>query len=181
MNCERCRRVWYCSTECQQLDWPNHHVNCVPTLPSPPSGSTSPPSVETQRVQALVLLAHSPARHWRMINVHTSTLPAAGGPHPIPQFDAELNLGERPGHVICLHDVGGSPLSQPYQIFFRNSFLNDQSPINLGVRSLHPEITYLWAGNIVIFKFDGSRRQRYRHMEQSDIVQIAQFFRTYPN
>ncbi|KAG8741885.1 hypothetical protein FRC10_002298 [Ceratobasidium sp. 414] len=137
-------------------------------LPNPPSGSTPPPSVDTQRFQALVLFAHSPARHWRMIDVHISMLPAAGGPRPIPQFDAELNLGDRPGHEICLHDVGGSPLSQPYQIFFR-------------VRNLHPEIAYPWAGNIVIFKFDGSRRQRYRHMEQSDLVQIAQFFRTYPN
>ncbi|KAG8699531.1 hypothetical protein FRC09_006559 [Ceratobasidium sp. 395] len=156
-------------------------MSCTPTLPYSPNAPTPPPSGDVQRFQALVLFAHSPARHWRMINVHTSAHSVPGGQRLNPQFDTELNLGDQPGHEICLNDVGGSPLSQPYQIFFRKSFLDDGSPINLGVRSLHQEITYPWAGNVVVFKFDGSRRQRYRHMEQSDIVQIAQFFRTYPN
>ena len=29
MNCEQCRAVFYCSTECQKAAWPSHKKNCV--------------------------------------------------------------------------------------------------------------------------------------------------------
>jgi hypothetical protein len=175
-----CHSVWYCSTECQNLHWPMHYAECVPSPINIPGGTTSTPPV-VQRYKALVLFSESPARHWRMIDVHIPILPAPGGPRLVPQFSPELDLGDRPSHTICLNDVGGASLNHPYQIFFRRSFLDDGSPINLGVRNLHPEITYPWAGNIVVLKFDGSRRQRYRHMEANDLPQVAQYFRTYPN
>ena len=105
----------------------------------------------------------------------------AGGPRLVPQFDPELNMGDQPGNEICLTDVGGGPLHFPYQIFFRRGFKIDGSPINRCVRALHPEIAYPWAGNLVIFKFVGSRRQMYKHMEPGDLPQIVQFLRTYAN
>lgn len=28
MRCGRCRNIYYCSSECQKKDWPNHRLNC---------------------------------------------------------------------------------------------------------------------------------------------------------
>ena len=28
-RCSRCRTSYYCSTECQQQDWPTHKLECV--------------------------------------------------------------------------------------------------------------------------------------------------------
>jgi hypothetical protein len=171
----RCRIEWYCSIECHRSDWPRHHVNCVPSSTNAPHGSVL---ATTQTVKALVLFANLPELHWRTIKVHTYIL-STGRSQAFPQFDPVLNLGGELGSRICLQDVGGSFLSFPYQIFFRNGFLCDGSPINIGIRSLHPDIGHPWAGNIVILKFNGSRRQGYRDMELGDIPTIAQFFRTY--
>ncbi|QRV83257.1 MYND Zn-finger protein [Ceratobasidium sp. AG-Ba] len=177
MSCNTCHSVYYCSTDCQRAHWPTHYPYCNAAL-----GGPAPAPFTTQSCKALVLFAHTSTPHWRMIEVRIAVPPPSGGPRVIePQFPVELNLGNWPASVFCIRDVGGSSLSRPYQVFFRNSFLKDGSPINLAVKSLHPEITYPWAGNIVVFKFDGSRRERYGHMEPSDLVQIAQFFRTYPN
>ncbi|QRV83252.1 MYND Zn-finger protein [Ceratobasidium sp. AG-Ba] len=177
MSCNSCHSTYYCSTDCQRAHWPTHYPYCTIAV----GGSALAPST-TQSCKALVLFAHTSTPHWKMIDVRIAAPPASGAPRVIePGLPIELNLGNSPASVFCIKGVGGSSLSRPYQVFFRNSFLKDGSPINLAVKSLHPEITYPWAGNMVVFKFDGSRREKYEHMEPSDLVQIAQFFRTYPN
>lgn len=176
-NCSRCQQACYCSAQCQAKHWNVHHMHCVPR-PSDSPSSRAPSPVDTQSFRALILPAHSTAHQLRMIDVHIFAS-GADGPRLVPQFSPELGLGDQPDHEICLTDVGGSQLSFPYQIFFRRSFRTDGSPINMCVRALHPEIVYPWAGNLVIFKYNGSRRQMYRHIDLSDLPQIVQFLRTY--
>ena len=35
-TCSRCRTVYYCSIECQRIDWKHHKLGCVPVSPSKP-------------------------------------------------------------------------------------------------------------------------------------------------
>lgn len=172
---DSCRTEWYCSVECHSADWPKHHANCAPSSTNAPRGSIL---ATTQSIRALVLFASQREPQWRTVTVHIYIL-AAGRSQAFPHFDSALNLGDELGSRVCLKDVGGSPLNFPYQIFFRNRFLSDGSLINAGIRNLYPDTPHPWAGNVVILKFNGSRRQGYRDMDLADLPAVAQFFRTY--
>ena len=134
-----------------------------------------------QTVRALVLFPNSQSWAWSDVDIYAPIAPGAGDTSRlVPRFDPQLGLGTSTQSELHLTDLGGSPRNQPYQIFFRRYFRQDGSPINLAIKNLHPNIEYPWAGTVVVLKFDGSRRERYRHTEPHDISRIAEFFLTYP-
>ncbi|CAE6413254.1 unnamed protein product [Rhizoctonia solani] len=177
MNAQSCNNEAYCTDACQESDWPAHHLVCAPSLTSPPPGSII---VKGETVMGLAFLTGQNQPQRLGVAIYTYALPS-GNSRSYPAFESNpaLNIGERPGHTLCLRDIGGSTLSFPYAIFFRRNFLNDGSALNGGIMRLNADISYPWAGNIVVLKFNGSRRQGYRDIDFSDLPTIAQFFRTY--
>ncbi|KAG8719011.1 hypothetical protein FRC08_003868 [Ceratobasidium sp. 394] len=177
LQCTRCCTAWYCSTACQSAAWPAHYTTCVPVTSGPSSPS---PAESTAYVQALVLPASSP--HY----ITPVKIDARTGPNGVvrwtPDFDSNLHLGATPASIVNLEGFGGSVLRFPFHIFFRNSFMNDGSRVNTSIQTLtqggaaHP-----WAGNVVVLKYHGSRREKYRDFEVTDIAVIAHFFLHYPN
>ncbi|KAF8745358.1 MYND finger, partial [Rhizoctonia solani] len=174
----RCRSVWYCSTECQSAAWPTHYTTCIPLeealRPSPPiEGSTY--------VQALFLAPNSPKHFIVPVRVEARANPT-GSIRWVPNFDSDMDLGLSPANIINLEGFGGSAHRFPFHIFFRRSFMNDGSELNQSVRTLtQNRAAHPWAGNIVVLKFHGSRREKYRDFEITDIAVIAHFFLHYPN
>lgn len=178
LQCTRCHAVWYCSTACQSAAWPTHYANCVPfedmVVPNPPIENTA-------YVQALVLPASTSQHYIAPVRVDARA-GIHGGIRWAPSFDASLDLGASPASVINLKGFGDSAHRFPFHIFFRSSFMNDGSQLNSSVRSLtQGRAGHTWAGNVVVLKYHGSRREKYRDFEITDIAVIAHFFLHYPN
>ncbi|KAG8776007.1 hypothetical protein FRC12_001134 [Ceratobasidium sp. 428] len=176
-QCTRCQAAWYCSTECQSRAWPTHYSTCIPVAPGPSSPS---PAETSTYVQALVLSANSP--HY----LTSVTVDARTGPNGVvrwaPDFDLDLHLGETPASRVNLEGFGGNLLRFPFHIFFRNNFMNDGSRVNISIQALtQGRAAHVWAGNVVVLKYHGSRRERYRDFELTDIAVVAHFFLHYPN
>ncbi|KAG8696089.1 hypothetical protein FRC09_008737, partial [Ceratobasidium sp. 395] len=173
-----CNSTWYCSKNCQSVAWPNHHANCTPLVIGTPQFS----AIEsTTYVQALVLPANSTKPH--ITSVKVDARPELDGTVQwAPDFDRSLSMGSTPASVVNSTGFGGSTLRFPFHIFFRHTFLNDGSPLNQSIRSLTREgANHPWAGNVVVLKYHGSRREKYRDFEITDIAVVANFFLHYPN
>jgi hypothetical protein len=141
----------------------------------------SPPIENTTHVQALVLPANSSRHFIAPVTVEARAGPT-GGIRWTPNFDSDLNLGASPASVVNLEGFGGSIHRFPFHVFFRRSFMNDGSQINASVQSLtQGRAAHPWAGNVVVLKFHGSRREKYRDFEITDIAVIAHFLLHYPN
>ncbi|KAG9085300.1 hypothetical protein FS749_004545 [Ceratobasidium sp. UAMH 11750] len=177
-QCTGCDSAWYCSEDCQRAAWPNHHAVCAP----PATGAPQHSLIEsTTFVQALVLPANSSKPYITPVKV--AARPELNGTMQwAPDFERTLSLGVTPASIVNSTGFGGSALRFPFHIFFRNTFMNDGSLLNESIRSLtrgganHP-----WAGNVVVLKYHGSRRERYRDFEITDIAVVANFFLRYPN
>ncbi|KAG8714774.1 hypothetical protein FRC11_007185 [Ceratobasidium sp. 423] len=77
-------------------------------------------------------------------------------------------------------NVGGEPLRYPLHIFFKDNFLQDGSPLNRSVGEItHGNARHEWAGNIVILKWSGARRQGYQNMNLGDLPVIAAWLLAY--
>lgn len=99
-----------------------------------------------------------------------------------PNFGSDINLGTSPASVVNLEGFGGNVHRFPFHIFFRRSFMNDGSQINECITSLtQGRAAHPWAGDVVVLKFHGSRREKYRDFELTDLAAIAHFFVHYPN
>ncbi|QRV83258.1 MYND Zn-finger protein [Ceratobasidium sp. AG-Ba] len=173
----RCHTAWYCSTACQSSAWPVHYGSCIPAN----SGPASPlPAEGINYVQALVLPANS---SYYMTSVKVEARTGSNGvTRWAPEFEPNLNLGAQPASIVNLEGFGGSVLRFPFHVFFRNSFMHDGSPINSSIQTLtQGGAAHLWAGNVVVLKYHGSRREKYRDFEVTDIAAIAHFFLHYPN
>ncbi|CCO29883.1 hypothetical protein BN14_03904 [Rhizoctonia solani AG-1 IB] len=77
-------------------------------------------------------------------------------------------------------NVGGEPLRYPLRVFFRDNFLRDGSPLNHSVSEItHGNARHDWAGNIVVLKWTGARRQGYQNMTLGDLPIIAAWLLAY--
>ncbi|KAH7334370.1 hypothetical protein B0J17DRAFT_720777 [Rhizoctonia solani] len=72
----------------------------------------------------------------------------------------------------------GTPFSHPLQVFFRNTFLDDSSPLNQCLLNMAQGgvIPYPWAGDIVALKFLGTRREDYCNVRDEDIPLLVYHF-----
>ncbi|KAL5639267.1 hypothetical protein ACGC1H_006695 [Rhizoctonia solani] len=178
LQCTRCCSVWYCSTACQSAAWPTHYATCVPVEEAL---RPSPPIEGSAFVQALVLPADT-SRHFISPVRVEARASSTGSIRWVPNFDSDAGLGVSPANIVNLEGFGGSAHRFPFHIFFRRSFMNDGSQLNASVRSLtQGRAAHPWAGNVVVLKFHGSRREKYRDFEITDIAVIAHFLLHYPN
>mmetsp|Transcript_89661 Transcript_89661/g.187274 ORF Transcript_89661/g.187274 Transcript_89661/m.187274 type:complete len:95 (-) Transcript_89661:654-938(-) len=46
LKCSRCRRIVYCSAECQRADWKSHRLACSLQVAVPAAGSSSASSAK---------------------------------------------------------------------------------------------------------------------------------------
>ncbi|KDN41488.1 hypothetical protein RSAG8_07438, partial [Rhizoctonia solani AG-8 WAC10335] len=54
LRCQNCNIEAYCSVDCHERGWPLHHIDCVPSLTSPPHGALC---VKKETIVGLVFLA----------------------------------------------------------------------------------------------------------------------------
>ncbi|CAE6421092.1 unnamed protein product [Rhizoctonia solani] len=158
--------------------WPTHYATCVPVEEAL---RPSPPIEGSAFVQALVLPADT-SRHFISPVRVEARASSTGSIRWVPNFDSDAGLGVSPANIVNLEGFGGSAHRFPFHIFFRRSFMNDGSQLNASVRSLtQGRAAHPWAGNVVVLKFHGSRREKYRDFEITDIAVIAHFLLHYPN
>lgn len=139
------------------------------------------PPVDTAYVQALILPAGTRQHYIAPVQVNARVGPN-GAVRWAPEFDHSLELGVTPSSIVNLEGFGGSVLRFPFHIFFRSTFMNDGSHINASVQSItQGGAAHRWAGNVVVLKYHGSRREKYRDLEITDIAVVAHFFLRYPN
>ncbi|ELU39873.1 hypothetical protein AG1IA_06095 [Rhizoctonia solani AG-1 IA] len=84
------------------------------------------------------------------------------------------------GSIDVTSHADGTPLHRPLQLFFRDTFRNDSSPINQCLRSMAPGdvIPYPWAGDIVVLKFFGTRCEDYCHVRDEDIPRLVYYLKS---
>ncbi|CAE6470254.1 unnamed protein product [Rhizoctonia solani] len=183
--CTGCQNAWYCSAAHQQQDWARHCRECIPQ-----GASTSPvsyvPRMDSRishmdaTVKALLLPWNAGRARIICLNVPgrvDASNNATTWSIPLTEY-----LGENTAFSSreITRNVGGEPLRYPLRVFFRDNFLRDGSPLNHSVSEItRGKARHDWAGNIVILKWSGVRRQGYQNMTLGDLPVIAAWFLAY--
>ncbi|KAF8605896.1 hypothetical protein BDV93DRAFT_554217 [Ceratobasidium sp. AG-I] len=186
-RCSRCRNAWYCSATHLQQDWPRHSQECIPwDAPSSP-GIMVPRSdsriSHTDTTCTAMLLPFSAARP-QLIRLRIPGRIDAATNNTEWAVPLTEYLGDQCAFSYreITRNVGGEPLRYPLRVFFRDSFLCDGSPRNQTVLSLTSgNARHTWAGNMVVLKWAGARRQMYKDMAMGDLHVIAAWLLSYGN
>ncbi|CEL61936.1 hypothetical protein RSOLAG1IB_04686 [Rhizoctonia solani AG-1 IB] len=182
--CTRCQNAWYCSAAHQQQDWARHCVECIsrdtlaPTL-SPPRMDSRISHMDTT-IMALLLPWNTGRPRLIRLNI-PGRIDASNNTTnwsiPLTEY-----LGDNTAFSSreITRNVGGEPLRYPLRVFFRDNFLRDGSPLNHSVSEItHGNARHDWAGNIVVLKWTGARRQGYQNMTLGDLPIIAAWLLAY--
>lgn len=158
---------------------------------SPEPGAPSPKTVQlgsipsprslpaiTQSVRALVLPVKRTHHYYTVIELHGSLSPA-GTMRWVPQLDNILGANSTPTSTVVIKGEGARLLRYPLQLFFEvpPEQMGQFSTVgpNTCARSLTEWADCPWKGNIVVLKFNGSRRQGYKNAEDADMPTIRSF------
>lgn len=154
---------------CLFKDWPAHRNTCTPfeiAIPLTPSPDTLPISTVIPFSAIHFPRDEDHARIVRIDCVSQSQLP--GPPFLLPIVYPYIGGIRDPGAIIVTHGIGGAPLRFPLHVFYRADFLVDGSPPNQSINRLTGgRSTHIWKGDVVAFKFYGTRRQWYEIMTLS--------------
>ncbi|KAJ7927237.1 hypothetical protein B0H13DRAFT_2229304 [Mycena leptocephala] len=177
--CSRCRAAFYCSPEHLQGDWPHHRERCSPSAAFGSNMIATPPPAELEYISISAILFLADEERPRIITVkcrppHRPSQSLCPVPLLQPYFDAP------PESVVLTQGLGGELLRFPLHVFYSPTALTKGGPIN---RSIHHITSGAaakpWSGNVVAFKFSGSRRQGYTEAGSNDLPALSAYFLSY--
>ncbi|KAJ7658728.1 hypothetical protein DFH06DRAFT_990034 [Mycena polygramma] len=176
--CSRCHNAFYCSEQHNRANWPEHRPRCHP-LPSLIHGSNMiamPPPAEPEYFSVHAVLFLSDEDRPRIINVKCHRPPhgLCPVPHLQPYFDA------LPASFFLTEALGGQLLRFPLHVLYSPAALAHGSPINHAIRNITSGASCRpWYGNVVVLKFNGSRRQGYTDAGSNDLPVLSAHFLLY--
>ncbi|KAJ1306689.1 hypothetical protein OPQ81_007681 [Rhizoctonia solani] len=183
--CSRCHNAWYCSPTHQQQDWARHCVECIPR-DTPTSSALYTPRIDSHisHIDSSVIALLLPWDTGRPRLIRLKLPGRVNASNNTTNWTVPLTeyLGDNTPFSSreITRNVGGEPLRYPMRVFFRDNFLKDGSPLNRSVLEItHRNARHQWAGNIVIVKWSGARRQGYHNMNLNDLHAIAAWFLAY--
>ena len=141
-----------------------------------PSISTLPP-VDVRSVQGIVLPVNRTDPYFTTVTLH-GNMDSTGVMHWSPQLESIQGVTDFPTSVVSLKGVGDRLLRFPLQLYFEiapNMMSKSSARLNECARALTGGTDHPWKGNIVVLKFNGSRRQAYMDVEDPDISRVAHF------
>ncbi|KAJ6458104.1 hypothetical protein C8R47DRAFT_1163497 [Mycena vitilis] len=179
--CGRCHNAFYCSEQHMRDNWPEHRQRCRP-LPSLTYNSNmiaTPPPAEPEYISVHAVLFLSDEDRPRIITVkcrppHRPSHGLCPVPHLQPYFDAP------PESVVLTQGLNGELLRFPLHVFYSPLALAQGSPINRAIYHITSgAASKPWYGNVVAFKFSGSRRQGYTEAGSNDLPALSAYFLSY--
>lgn len=91
-----------------------------------------------------------------------------------PYFDAS------PESIALTQGLNGEPLRFPLHVFYSPIALTQGSPINRSIYHITSgAASKPWYGNVVAFKFSGSRCQGYTEVGSNDLPALSAYFLSY--
>ncbi|KAJ7852004.1 hypothetical protein B0H13DRAFT_2398953 [Mycena leptocephala] len=177
--CSRCRAAFYCSPEHLQGDWPHHRERCRPSASNVSNMIAMPPPAELEyiSISAILFLANEDRPRIVTVKCRPPLHPSDDlCPVPLlqPYFDSP------PDSIVLTQGLSGELLRFPLHVFYSPTALTQGTPVS---RSIH-HITSgaaakAWCGNVVAFKFNGSRRQGYTEVGSNDLPALSAYFLSY--
>ncbi|KAJ7848112.1 hypothetical protein B0H13DRAFT_1906940 [Mycena leptocephala] len=177
--CSRCRSVFYCSPEHLRGDWPHHRERCRPSASNVSNMIAMPPPAELEyiSISAILFLANEDRPRIVTVQCRPSLRPSDGlCPIPLlqPYFDSP------PDSIVVTQGLSGELLRFPLHVFYSPTALTQGTPMS---RSIHHITSGAaakpWCGNVVAFKFSGSRRQGYTEAGSNDLPALSAYFLSY--
>ncbi|KDN42694.1 hypothetical protein RSAG8_06651, partial [Rhizoctonia solani AG-8 WAC10335] len=148
------------------------------------SGQIPPPDTPNHKViTALYLPAEHPNPKFIRIKLWEQPPHESGSPlHWIPDLSPVFGTSEPVAidNLSVTSHVDGTPLSRPLQVFFRNTFRVDSSPLNQCLHNMvrGGAIPYPWAGDIVVLKFSGTRCEDYCNIRDENIPPLVYYLQS---
>ncbi|KAJ7502191.1 hypothetical protein B0H11DRAFT_1712953 [Mycena galericulata] len=177
--CGRCQSAWYCSPEHLRDDWPHHREQCRSPLGYGSNMIATPPPAEPQHISISAILFVAEEDRPRIITVKCR--PAAGpsdGLCPIPLLQPYFEAP--PESVVLTQGLNGEPLRFPLHVFYSPNALSKASPINRSIYHITSGAAPKpWYGNVVVLKFNGTRRQGYSEAGSNDLPALSAYFLSY--
>ncbi|KAJ7797182.1 hypothetical protein B0H14DRAFT_3548690 [Mycena olivaceomarginata] len=179
--CSRCHNTFYCSPEHLRVDWPQHREQCRPS-PATTYGSNmiaTPPPAEPEYISVSAILFLADEDRPRIITVkccppHRPSYGLCPVPLLQPYFDAS------PESIALTQGLNGEPLRFPLHVFYSPIALTKGSPINRSIYHITSgAASKPWYGNVVAFKFSGSRCQGYTEVGSNDLPALSAYFLSY--
>lgn len=178
MWCSRCQNSWYCSPEHLQSDWQRHRRDCVAVASPQGDPAASPSPAQLITVSALLLSPEEQSA--KVINVQCRPQGShSQGLSPLPLIQQHFTEGV-PHTIILTQGLGGEPLRFPLHIWYCPIALQRGSPVNRAIyRITSGAATKAWCGPVIVFKFNGSRRQGYMDATTNDLPALSAYFLAY--
>ncbi|KAJ7442809.1 hypothetical protein B0H11DRAFT_2093498 [Mycena galericulata] len=181
--CSRCQTAWYCSRDHMEGDWPRHRQECYPPSAVPAGyGSdmiATPPPAEPEYILVPAILFLAEEDRPQIVNVkcrspHRPSHDKCPVPLLHPHFDSP------PESVVLTQGLNDKLLRFPLHVFYSPIALSRASPINRSIYHITLGATpRSWCGNVVVLKFNGSRRQGYSDTSSNDLPALSAYFLSY--
>ncbi|KAF8603018.1 hypothetical protein BDV93DRAFT_556939 [Ceratobasidium sp. AG-I] len=165
----------------------------VPPIDSPELGASSPPPdtyqpehthpphslpATTQSVRVLVLPVDHTHPYYTTVELYGNLNPT-GSIRWTPQLDSIIGPNDAPASAVVIKGEADKLLRYPLQIYFEvppdRMGQSSAARPNICARSLTEMVDCPWKGNIVVLKFNGSRRRGYKNTEDADMPTIRSF------
>ncbi|KAJ7899702.1 hypothetical protein B0H13DRAFT_2029676 [Mycena leptocephala] len=157
-------------------DWPHHRERRRPSVPHGSNMIATPRPAELEYISVSAILFLADEDQPRIITVkcrppHYPTRNLCPIPQLQPYFDAP------PDSIVLTQGPSGELLRSPLHVFYSSTALTKGAPINHSIhRITSGAAAKPWYGNVVAFKFNGSRCQRYTDAGSSDLPALSAYF-----
>ena len=177
--CAQCHATRYCSTECQQTDWPSHRLLC-----SQYSTHTDRPDPCYKRAILFLPGELKPKFIW----VECNSYGVPGYTYESPQVQQHLGgkLGSYdalPDYIRIRHNtLRDRNLSNTLEVICRDSFLIDGSSVNSSVvKATQGAMRHSWKGPILAMKKQGLSIDPpvYLDVDMQDYRDVVDYFISY--
>ncbi|KAJ9614244.1 hypothetical protein H2200_002380 [Cladophialophora chaetospira] len=176
LKCSACKSVSYCSTDCQQTDWPIHKLLCKA------QHDDQPPSKSHRR--AILFPADQKSPHFLWVHCELKRLD--DDDVPFEYVDAAAYLGiDKPlaqRYPIQRNALRARDLRNTLEVAFRDTFAIDGSSLNKSIiRTTNGMAPHPWKGPILALRKKGTDLDplHYDDMTVADFRDVVDYFRTY--
>jgi hypothetical protein len=98
---------------------------------------------------------------------------------PIPLIQTHFPDGQAEG-IVLTQGLNGEPLRFPLHLWYSPTSLQKSSPVNRAIYHITSGAAPKpWCGNVIVLKFNGSRRQGYSDAGSNDLPALSAYFLAY--